>query len=242
MSAEPELDAQERLVRQAVAMDVLQRLRPALLHELRSPLQAILSALHMLRKSLDGQSSGEMNQGAQQRYVELIRNSVQQLIAASDGLLPRGAGVEREVCSLKSMTERILKLLRDTAALDEVRFELAVSTPSTDVSAVEDDLHLALTALLVGVLEESPPGSTLPVAIAADGASLLWTVRVTDRGLALADCQTMLLAEPRISLANTGPFSVARAIIAEHGGEVRCEPHADDSWSLRVRLPASAKR
>jgi signal transduction histidine kinase len=234
------MNTEERLVRQAVAMDILQRVRPALLHEIRSPLQAILSALHMLRKSLDGQSSGESNRRAQERYVELIRSSVQQLIAASDGLLPRDAGVERKICNLARVTERILKLLRDTAALDDIHFDLTVSTTSSDVTAVEDDLQLALTALLVGVLEKAPSGSVLPVMIAADGASLLWTVRITDHGLTFADCQSLLLAEPRISLANAGPFSVARAIIAEHDGEVRCDPHAGDSWSLSVRLPASA--
>jgi hypothetical protein len=235
MSAGPDLDPTARLARQALAMDMLQRLRPALLHELRSPMQAILSALHMLRKSLEDLPTGDAN-GARERYVEMIRQSVQQLIAVSDGLLPREAGVERETCELAAMTGRTLKLLRDLAALDDVRFELDVMAPNSDVSAVKDDLQLALTSLLVGVLERSPSGSRLPVTIVADHGTLDWSVQVPpgaltrDEGDALAGSNATQSAEP---------FGVAHAIVAEHGGSVSCEPLGDGSWSLHVRLPTS---
>jgi hypothetical protein len=235
MSADRDVHAQARLARQALAMDMLQRLRPALLHELRSPMQAILSALHMLRKSLEDAPAGDAN-GARDRYVEMIRQSVQQLIVVSDGLLPRETGTERETCNLASMTERTLKLLRDAAALDDVRFELAIDALDSGVTVVKDELQLALTSLLVGVLERTPSGSKLPVKIIAKDSALDWTLRVPSRAITRDTCNALITTEP--SRADT-PFGVASAIVAEQGGSVSCDPLDDESWSLRVRLPAA---
>ena len=73
---------------------MLQRLRPALLHELKGPMQTILSAAHMLRKT-PGSKPATAQTGGRDHYADVIRGSVQQLIAIGETLLPRDSGTRQ---------------------------------------------------------------------------------------------------------------------------------------------------
>jgi cell cycle sensor histidine kinase DivJ len=244
--SDPERESR-RIQRQALAMDMLQKLRPALLHELKGPMQAILSALHLLRKSSETEPSGVAGVAThhpQDQYTDLIRNSVQQLIAIGDAMLPRGAdeASAREPVRLHALTERALRLLRDLAALESVAFELDVdAAAATELEANKDDLQLALTALLVGMLERAPPDSTVKISIARPDVWLRWTARVAahperpnpDRAWVAS---TASGAAPAAPLG----WSVARDIVGAHGGRMTLEDAGGDGWTLELALPVTA--
>ena len=230
-----EFDAR-RLRRQAVAMEMLQRLRPALLHELKGPLQAILSAAHMLRKTQETTATAQT--GGRDHYADMIRGSVQQLIAIGETLLPRDstAGGEPEICTLSSLTERLIRLLRDLAALEGVAFTLEVDRArGTELRAVTDDLQLALTTILVAALDRAPENAALTVAIEVAPAALLWRLQVPLHPSRANPEATLFDWRPEIP--ESLGWSVAHDIVAAHDGTMRMADRGDRGWTLTLEFP-----
>ena len=231
-----------RIRRQALAMDMLQTLRPALLHELKGPMQAILSAVHMLKRARDAAPTAD-TRAAQDQYVDLIKNSVQQLIAIGEAILPGAVsgGGNREPVELAGLTRRVLRLLRDLAALDGVAFELdAGSATNAGLQANKEDLQLALTALLVGILNRSGPDSTVMISITQPDGFLRWSALVPAHPSRLNPEPALFAGagggdEPGTDLA----WSTAREIVVEHGGRMTLEDAGRDGWTLELALPAA---
>jgi K+-sensing histidine kinase KdpD len=238
MTADPERET-SRIRRQAVAMNMLHKLRPGLLHEFKGPLQAILSAVYLLERKHDAGSTASTS-AAPDPHVALIRKSVQQLLAFVEALLTDGAGGRgaRESVDLAVISGRALHLLRDRAALLDVSLEYAAhSAPDTCVQASREDLELALTVLLVCSLDRAPPRAKLCASIAAEGRSLRWTANV------VPDAQAADTAVPRIASRPEGDpgdalaLEVAREILAAHGAELVAEDAPDGRQSLTFALP-----
>jgi signal transduction histidine kinase len=228
------------LRRQAVAMTMLQRLRPVLLHELKGPLQAILSAAHMLRKTQDQAATAE-NVG-RDHYADVIRGSVQQLIAISETLLPRDSSAdgEAEFCKLSTLTERVIRLLRDVAALEGVTFMLEVDpAPNTELRADRESLQLALTSVLVATLDRTPANAALTVAIDAAPAALHWRVQAPSHpGRANPDAT---LFDWRPEVPESLGWSVARDIVTVHGGTMRLADRGGQGWTLTLEFPVGSR-
>jgi hypothetical protein len=236
-----------RIRRQALAMDMLQKLRPALLHELKGPMQTILSALHMLRKARDPSHGGTGPEASASldQYTELIRNSVQQLIAIGDSILPCAPDEARQCqpVGLQALTERSLRLLRDLASLDGVAFELDIDAgASTELQASRDDLQLALNALLVGILERTPQDSIVRIRISEPDLSLHWQAQVP--------AHPSRPNPDRSLFAGTGNgdapgsdlrWSVANEIVTAHGGRMSLANADRDGWTLEIAFPAAAR-
>ena len=229
------LDAR-RLRRQAAAMEMLQRLRPALLHELKGPLQTILSAAHMLRKTPNQATTTDT--AGRDHYADAIRGSVQQLIGISETLLPRDSGTEgkSELCALSTLTERVVRLLRDLAALEGVVFTLEVDRAGrTEMRADRDDLQLALTSILVGTLDRTPANAALTVAIDAMPAVLHWRVLVPPHPARPNPDATLFDWQPDVP--ESLGWSVARDIIVEHDGKVSVTDRDGQGWTLSLEFP-----
>ena len=235
-----------RIRRQALAMDMLEKLRPALLHDLKGPMQAILSALHMLKKARDTSPGGTNAPAArhpQEQYTDLIRSSVQQLIVIGDSILPRGADEAggRELVSLQIMTERTLRLLRDLASLDGVAFELDVDpAAATGIRANKDDLQLALTALLVAMLERAPPDTIVRIRIAQPGESLQWRARVNAHPSRPNPDRTLFVGATGDPPGTDLGWTVTNEIVVAHDGRMTLEDAAG-GWTLELTFPAAAR-
>jgi hypothetical protein len=233
--AEQELS---RMRRQAVAMDMLHKLRPGLLHEFKGPLQAILSAVYLLERKHDAATAAAPDV-VPDPHVALIRKSVQQLLAFVEALLTDGASRrgDHEPLDLAALSRRPLHLLRDRAALLDVALELeAQSAPGTCVQAVREDLELALTVLLVCSLDRAPPRSTLRVSITVQDGSLCWTANVVPAASAPAAAEQPGPAgdgDPADALA----LQVVREILANHGVALVAEVTADNRQIFGFALP-----
>jgi len=231
------LDAR-RLRRQAVAMEMLQRLRPALLHELKGPLQTILSAAHMLRKA---QNQATTETAGRDHYADVIRGSVQQLIAISETLLPRDSGTDGgpELCTLSAITERVIRLLRDLAALEGIVFTLDVDRAGrTELRADRDNLQLALTSILIGTLDRTPANAALTVAIDAMPAALHWRVQAPPHPARPNPDATLFDWQPDVP--ESLGWSVARDIVTEHDGKVSVTDRDGQGWTLSLEFPVGS--
>src|SRR5688572_23319749 len=92
-----------RLLRHALATEMILRLRPMMLHALKGPPQTILSALHMLKKSFSMPETAE-TAANRTRYVDWIRESVNKLSTIADSMLPQRLGLAGE-CEPSNLTE-----------------------------------------------------------------------------------------------------------------------------------------
>ena len=72
--------------------------------------------------------------------------------------------------------------------------------------------------------------------IVADHAAIDWSVQVPPGALTRDECDALAGSNATHSAE---PLRVAHAIVAEHGGSMRCDPQGDGSWCLHVRLPTS---
>jgi signal transduction histidine kinase len=216
-------------------MEMLQRLRPALLHELKGPLQTILSAAHMLRKT---PNQAGTDTAGRDHYADVIRGSVQQLIGISETLLPRDSASDGgpELCTLSALTERVIRLLRDLAALEGVVFTLDVDRAGrTELRADRDDLQLALTSILVGTLARTPANAALTVAIDAMPAALHWRVQAPPNPAFPNPDATLFDWQPDVP--ESLGWSVARDIVTEHDGKVSVTDRDGQGWTLSLEFP-----
>jgi signal transduction histidine kinase/ActR/RegA family two-component response regulator len=212
-------------------------------HELRNPLAAITTAVHVLDRVvlLEGQGS---------RVRDIIAGQVAQLARLVDDLLDvtrvtTGKIVlHRNRVELAALVAQSLETLAATGKTDHHRIELDSHPTWVDVDAIR--LQQVLTNLVTNALKYTPPGGTIRVGVGAEyGRAVL---RVEDTGIGIS--QEML---PRIfdlfSQGDRGPdrsqgglgigLTLVKRLVELHGGTVEATSAGPDRGSVfTVHLPA----
>ncbi|MBC7545321.1 MAG: PAS domain-containing sensor histidine kinase [Candidatus Sericytochromatia bacterium] len=216
-------------------------------HRLRTPLSAIRGSLGLLAKGVVGQLPAP----AHEMLVIAERNSVRMASLINDILdlefLESGQMVLRWTNqSLNDALNLLPAALK--ASLTARRITLDVFGGEIRLAADADRLAQLLEKLLTNAANFSPAGSTVAIAVAAaDG----WVnVEVHDRGPGIAPAHRQIVFE-RFWQADTLDSSqrggaglgltIARAIVALHGGTIGVGSNVTEGTTLWFRLPANAK-
>ncbi|MGH8228588.1 MAG: PAS domain-containing hybrid sensor histidine kinase/response regulator [Steroidobacteraceae bacterium] len=216
-------------------------------HELRSPLNAIVGWVHVLRSRAE--ASSEIARG-----LEVIeRNARAQAQVVNDLLdMSRILSGEIELQAREVSVRRIV-----AAALEAVR--PAAQAKHLDMSVVLDPdvdrlrgdpsrLQQALWNLLSNAVKFTPVGGRVSVASARNDSHVEISVSDTGAGIASAflpfvfdrfrqaDCSARLHGGLGLGLA------IVKSLVELHGGSVRCMSAGDNqgaTFSVRLPLPAS---
>jgi len=225
------------------------RIREAFLatanHELRTPLQSLLTSVELLGQGM----LGPLN-AAQERRVGTIgrcgRHLLDLITQVLDLSRARSGKVElfKERVDLQAVCEETLEILADEARSGEVALNLRISAPARWIEADSLRLRQILLNLLGNALKFTPPGGTIELETQslADGRTVLLTITDTGPGIpeqARADLfrsldDVAILSGPNQKLG----LPLAAWLASLHGGSLRHEPVITGGSRFLLRLPA----
>lgn len=165
----------------AAQMRGLSYLYHGVVHDLKSPLNALVVNLELLRSSLDP-SHPEIER--QRRYAKVLQEELQRLNRSIESLLVAAAppSTERGRFDLAQVVDELATLVAPQARNQGVRLETG-GEPQKRPLPVEghrDQLKHALLALAVNALEAMPGGGTLTLSVAAADGRV--SVGIADTG------------------------------------------------------------
>ncbi|MHB8416860.1 MAG: sensor histidine kinase [Myxococcales bacterium] len=223
---------------------------PALNHELRSPLTAVIGYADMLLEGLLGPISPE-----QREAVETILDRSEALLSTLNALLDLAALAAGDVPLLRTPFD-VAELVEEAAAAAApeakragVALQIEVEEDLPPLEADRPRLLASLRQLLRNALAFSPAGGAVRIEAArelGEGARLL-ALSVSDQGPGIEPSQHARIFEPFYQVDSTPTrahpgaglgLALVHAHALAHGGEVRIEsrPGAGSRFTLLLPL------
>lgn len=224
----------------AAQMRALSHLYHGVVHDLKSPLNALVVNLELLRTSL---TPDHPQAEKQRRYARVLQEELQRLNRSIESLLAAAAppSAERGRFDLGDVLDELVALITPQAKHQGVSLEEGSTRNAPSPLPVEgyrDRVKHALLALAVNALEAMPEGGTLALTAASEGGR----VRVS-----IADTGPGVPAEARERLFERGVSTkeghegiglfVAEKVIASFGGCISHTSSPNTGSRFEVLLP-----
>jgi signal transduction histidine kinase len=246
------LEADLRLASQ---LRSLAQISPAVAHDLRAPINAMVFNIEILKEMLvSGRAADPTNKDKLLRYVSVLREELQRLHQGLETFLayisPRSD--KRETVDLRELAAELASLLVAPARKQQAQVEPELPAGPLSLLGNRYLLRQALLHLALAALAGTPKQGRLYVHLEGAGGR----ARIRLFGVAGADSPPAPAAafepppgfELRFSPAGSqAQLWAARAILAAHGGEVRAAAPSGGPGAYEVELtipgnPASEER
>ncbi len=208
-----------------------------LVHELATPVALLAGFAEVLATSTDPE--------VRARSIEPVRRATRRACAAlalvkDVSALDTGSlVVEREPIALRMVVQEAVELI---VGLDDSSCQVDVD--DVVLEGDTDRLVMVVSNLIGNAIKHSPPGSTVSVRGAIEGASAV--LHVTDDGPGIRPDQVDIIFRRfgRLGTTTGGTglgLYLARGIVRAHGGELRCHPAPDGGSDFVMELPLVAQ-
>jgi signal transduction histidine kinase len=217
--ANAELEAANRHKDQFLAM---------LAHELRSPLQAIHNAIHLMRSNPSGDARWlARSQNIAERQLAHLTRLIDDLLDISRVTLGK-IQLTREAVDLAALVTRAVEIVQPL--IDERGHELTVDLPQGGLTVLGDPVRLtqALSNVLTNAAKYTDPGGRIWISASLERATEI-EIRVRDTGIGIpAELLPVLFklftqldrASDRTRGGMGIGLALVRSLIAMHGGSV----------------------
>jgi heavy metal sensor kinase len=232
----------EMLGRLEGAFGAMRRFSADAAHELRTPLTALKGGLEVaLRAERSPEEYRQVLAAKLEEVDRLIRLAEDLLIVGRSGA---DLATARAPVDLDQVALEVLDVGARLAQPRGVTVRMEVADPVTvlgDASA----LHRAARNLIENAVNYTPAGGLVELNVARENGTGLLSVRDTGPGIAPGDVTRVF--EPFVRLdaardrASGGAglgLSIARSIVAAHGGEITLETSVGHGSRFTIRLPA----
>jgi len=201
-------------------------------HELKNPLSAVKGLAQLL-------SRGAADARSRERLA-VIESEVSRM----EGILRDYLSFSRPLEDLRTRPVDLVVIADDVLAVLEARAEVAGVTLGRSgerVEAVGDPRRLkeALLNLVANALEATPRGGAVEVALAGSGDEASIVIRDNGKGIAPEDLARV--GTPFFTKREGGTglgVVLARAVLRQHGGDLRFESELGRGTTVTLRLPA----
>ncbi|HUJ11326.1 MAG TPA: protoglobin domain-containing protein [Verrucomicrobiae bacterium] len=225
----------------AERLAVIGAMSARLAHEIRNPLSSITLNIDLVRDEVDTLSQDKTAAANEARsLLQSIDSEVRRIERVTEDYLQfaRMPRPRRELTSLNEILAQGLTFMESLfkATNVEVRTEFDAALPR--VEADEGQLWQAILNLVRNALEAMPSGGTLLVSTAQCWPNVILTVRDTGRGMTEPERQQLF--KPFFSTKPSGTglgLPLTQQIIAEHGGNIRCESAPNKGTTFLIELP-----
>ncbi len=239
--------AQRELLNAQAALRASERTKDEFLsivgHELRTPLTSIRGALGLLA----GGVLGELDQDAQNMVGVAVLNTERLMRMINDILdIERMAAgrlkLTRAPADAGELIHQALQVLQATA--DEQDVQLTAQTDHATVLADSDRIVQTLVNLLGNAVKFSAPGSTVTVAVRAQGEQALFSVRDRGRGIPTERLQRIFERFEQVDSSDAREkggaglgLPIARGIVEQHGGRIWAQSQEGQGSTFNFTLP-----
>jgi signal transduction histidine kinase/CheY-like chemotaxis protein len=211
-------------------------------HELRNPLGAITTAIHVLESRADADETAARLRGIIVRQTQHLSRLVEDLLDISK-LVSGKIVLHRRAEDLRDVAMRALASFQEAGKASQ--HAIAVTGASVRVHGDPTRLEQVVTNLLDNAVKYTPPGGRVDVAVGADGGQAVLTVRDTGIGipadllplifdLFVQGAQTAARSERGLGIGLT----IVKRLVELHSGTVSASsPGPDRGSEFLVRLP-----
>lgn len=238
------LESIEEDVLLATQMKSLGRVCRTVVHELRSPLGAMIINMDLLRESLsDLEGDDATLRKSRQRYVAVVRQEMERLNETLFEMLRQVAPFtqKQERVDLRAVLRDLALLLTEQARRQRVEITTSIASEQAYVIGRRDHLTQAFLNTAVNALEAMPRGGKLEIALFVNdnGAE----VRFCDTGPGLPPGLMERIYEMGYTTKASGTgmgLYVARTLVEQHGGTIRARNNGEQGACFEILFPLVA--
>lgn len=218
----------------------------AVSHELRTPMQGVLGFTENLRQGIIGPLNAR-----QERYLDLIMESAQHLLALINNILDftktGAAPTKLDLLALPViyLCESSMTMVREAALRKHLRLSLSLEDRSLIAVADERIIRQILVNLLGNAVKFTPEGGAIGIDVALDSAGERVLFTVWDTGIGIAEKDKDRLFQPFVQLdsglnrqyGGTGlGLALSTRLAAVHGGTISLEstPGVGSRFTLSI--------
>jgi signal transduction histidine kinase len=207
-------------------------------HELRTPLTVIQGRLEGLLDGVYPKNDAQIRSVLDDaRTLSRLVDDLRTLAHAESGTL----SLVKEPAELGELAHDAIETFSAEAA--RLGVDLRVDAPADLPMAVVDPLRIGevLVNLLSNALRHTPGGGSVTIAIAAEEDRQV--IRVIDTGTGLAPEEAAKIFDRfykgRTSHGSGLGLTIARNLIAAHGGDIRCDSRQGAGTTFTITIPNS---
>ena len=207
-------------------------------HEIRNPLTPIkLSVQHLRQAFRDGAADREQ---LLQRVTETVLDQIDVLsrIATEFSHFARMPDARYERAHLGRLLDEAVAIF---AEVDGIRFERSTGELPVTLLADREQLRRVFINMFRNSIQAMPGGGTILLETSVEERTVV--LRVTDNGPGIPPEVLSRVFEPNFSTKSEGMglgLAIAKKVIEDHGGTIRCESAVGHGTSFEIRLPLVA--
>ncbi len=235
-----ELDAADQDLLLANRMRGLEELYRAMAHDLKSPLQAIVLNIDLLRERTRAEPLEDDLQEDVEKYLDVIHGEISRLGRSIQSLLSQaGAATRRERrIDVRRIQREVATLMEPLARRKSIRLRTSAPRESVLVMGNRDRLKQALLNLAVNAIEAMGRHGSLEFDVSVQNGEVRLEVR--DDGPGIPEELEGRVFETHFTTKSAGTgigLGVARSIGRGHGGDLELLRREPRGTTARLRLP-----
>ena len=192
-------------------------------HNLKSPITAIMMNLELLSDSIVSADPETDDVDAQLRYLTVIKSELERLNGLVGGLYKQTFNneVEQSECDLGQIIDDLSYLLRPQASSQKVAIKFSKPGMPITLTCIQGDLKQAILNILLNALEIMPEGGIISISLDQDNEKIC--LKIGDTGPGIPENIKDKLFDLHFSTKTTGTgigLYVSRYLIEKHGGQI----------------------
>jgi signal transduction histidine kinase len=241
------IDALENELGLAIQMRGLTRFYMGVVHDLKTPLQAMVMNLELLKETLaaNAASTDERTRQRQDRYMNVLRDEVSRLDRQLRALLVHTAPTSesQQVIDVCDLVRELVMLVSPQAKQQRVAVETSLPEGPVPFTGHRDRLKQALLNIAMNALEAMPSGGHLAINLENSDGQIRIALRDSGPGISPELQSQIYKMHFTTKSGGTGiGLYVARSVVESHGGDIQVETAAGGGTCFQICLPVTAPR
>ena len=213
-----------------------------MVHELRTPLQSLSTAAHLIARP-------DISDKQQQKIIETIQSETNRLTNMTStfldvALLESGRHQFKiKKIEIGELLEEVAELTRSSMEDKGIRLEMKIETPMPRVYGDTDKLKQVIFNLLSNATKYNQPGGINTINAYSTDTEVIFSVRDTGIGIERQHLPSLFTKFYRVPGADrwakgTGlGLSISKKIVDAHGGTISVDSEAGKGTLFTVKLP-----
>jgi PAS domain S-box-containing protein len=209
-------------------------------HDLRNPLQAIVSTVYLAKKKLESPPEPSIEPAAKSSLVDMletIEGESQYMNKIVSDLQDYSAPLKAELAQI-DMESFVKETLSKMRIPKNVKVSLTVSEPLPRVMIDPPMMRRVFTNLILNAIQALPDGGELRIVVSREGEDLL--VAFKDTGVGISEENMDKLFSPFFTTKAKGQglgLPVCKRLVEAHGGSITVESKPREGSTFTVKLP-----
>ena len=233
------VQAFETTLRDAAHFQVLSRVWPAILHDVKAPLQPMLVNLDLLNRMME-QEAEPARREQQRHYLDVVKTEIRRFDRTLEKfMVPGKVGAEgNQHFDLRELLTELIALIKPTSYVHNVVLDVAMPDDEVGMNGRHDNLKQAILNVMLNALDAMPKGGALEVYLDATPTSAHLTIN--DSGTGIPENLLNRVFDMNFTTKGSGTgigLYVTRSVIESHGGQIVVARTRDGGSSFRITLP-----